>query len=476
MNKGQSLVVSALLLVFALSLVWAGLMEEGLEGLSKLNTVSISEAYELAKSCYSGMNPRIGEFVFFFIDFQHGAYGVLMLIVHPLMVLLAVCAVFKLAVGHWPLTHPRKGIAAVTVISIFVAVYCIVDSHWFLGNFNWFYASSIALLFFCLLEDIFRGHFELSLRKTLLLIPMAVVVGMSNENTSIVSFFLYVACGICYLRTRGWKIVMKPGYIFVGCVLLLAVLAFYLSPARAVRSEYMHWELTPTFIIKNSILSVHNWLFFLMCFWQYIALYLIMICISRINGAKVCDRRDAVLWLSFTLLLVVLFAAPVWGAPRSFLPLQLVFVVIIARLLYRNLSEVKMSKGKLLWLGCSFLVICAFTAIPRTYCLWGGYQNWTIIKTAVAEAKLRGEQHVVVRLADFNRAPLMEKCPIPNFLFNYRCRPQIPLNVIDTKQAVCVDAEHLPNVDPWRTQEHHDVHLNKPVARRLGAKTIVCIK
>ena len=141
-NKGKSIIVAALFLVLVLSLVWAGLMEEGLEGLSKWNTASIGEAYELAKSCYYSMNPRIGEFCFFFVDFQQGMYGVLMLIVHPLMVLLAICSIFRLATGCWPLSYPRNGVAACALIVIFTAVYCIVDTHWFLGNFNWFYASS----------------------------------------------------------------------------------------------------------------------------------------------------------------------------------------------------------------------------------------------------------------------------------------------------------------------------------------------
>ena len=399
-----------------------------------------------------------------------------MLIVHPLMVLLAICSIFKLATGSWPLSYPRNGVAACALIVIFAAVYCIVDTHWFLGNFNWFYASSVALLFFCLLEDVFHGCFELSLRKTLVLLPMAVVVGMSNENTAIVSFLLYVACGVYYWHKRGWKTVVKPGYIIIGGALLLGVLAFYLSPARVARSEYMHWELTPMFLIKNSVLNVYNWWYFFMCFWQYFALYVIMICVSRINGVKIWDRRDAMLLFSFTLLFAVLFAAPVWGAPRSFLPLQLVFVVIIVRLLCRNLSEVKMHNGMLIGLACSFLVICAFTAIPRTYILWHGCQNCLKLKTAVAEAKLRGEQHVVVRVSDFYCEPLMKKCPIPNFLFCYRCQPQMPLNVIDETQDICVDVNHLPNVDAWRTQEHHDVYLNRPIARRLGVKTIVCKK
>lgn len=469
----QGGVYVTILLIFLMAFGWAWMMQESGEGLSKLNTETLNEAAELSKNCYLRMNPRIGELCFFFLDF-FGGYKMWMLLFHPISVIVAVLCMFKLVVGHWPWLDDSGLRASATLLSLFIGLHILVPSNWFLGNVNWFYPTIIAIAFFCLLENIFYGDFRLSGIQICLAIPMAVIVGMSNENTSVVSCACYILCGVYYSIKRK-SLAITASYLTVAAVLLLAAGLFYLSPARVVRAESANWELTPLTVLKKSILVKENWIFLFICFWRYIAIGVLLLAGARYTCYPVWTKRVMACVVVGGMLFLVLFGAPLWGAPRSYIPIQLVVLMIIGRLVYVNLNLEK-------WLLrtfvlCGVVLVLLTSAIPEIYVRYKTYNNWNIIEQKASEINLStGANAMYLNPSCFCISPLWgEQVKIPSFIMAGKARPFVPLISISKDKLPLMNGEHGRMVDPWKTDCYHDVARNKSQARRLGLEAVYYI-
>lgn len=455
-----------------LSIIWAYFMEDDTEALSKLNTLNIEEAWNLACACYMTMNPRIGEF-FYFLSDSLICYKTTMMTLHPIMVMLFIISCFKLATGLWPRKDKTK-ITFTIFIFTFVSIFSLIQTDWYLANYNWFYPCCAAMLFFSINEQIFKGNFYLSFWKLIISIPLATIVGMSNENTSIVSFFVYTACGIYYIFiSKNKKSKLTASYILIWIILLSAVIAFYSSPARNVRAEYMHWEMNPIFLLENSILAWKNWAFFILHFWRHFAILAIFYLLIP-HEAKSCNSRDKLLFTFFILLWGVLFLAPIWGAPRSFVPLEIILVIYTTRLIYKGMRNWHIKR--LITGFCLSMIVISTIAIPRFYTLMTIHSNHLAIKRHCEESAYKGKEIVYIKSDILNFNPLISnKTVIPNFVFNGKCKAFTPLICAPhhIEEGNINTSYHLPMTDSWSTDIHHDAFLNRAYAKRLGVKAII---
>lgn len=162
---------------------------------------SFEESWAISQASYDKHNARIGKIGAYFV----GPHALTIYhIIQPLFVLLACLAGQKLATGKW-IAHSSSGLMINLLLmagvpSIHAGVW------WFIGNMNWFYPVTFALLFFALYDNIFQGNFKLSGTRLIIMLPMAFIIGMSNENTSITSVTVYIACGIYWIVIRKKKL------------------------------------------------------------------------------------------------------------------------------------------------------------------------------------------------------------------------------------------------------------------------------
>ncbi|MBR5894697.1 MAG: hypothetical protein IKZ13_04055 [Akkermansia sp.] len=470
----QGGVYVTILLIFLMAFGWAWMMQEESEGLSKFNTLSLNESLSAVVQSYSYWNPRIGESIYFLLDCM-GGYKLYMLLIHPTCVTISLLSMFRLGIGKWPWEIENGRRASFVLLVLFLCAFSLIDTDWFLGNMNWFYPTSVALLFFSLIERFFNGNFKISSVRLLALLPLAIIVGMSNENTSAVSSVCYAACGLYYI----WKkrsFCVSIGYVVIGGCLLLAFIAFYVPLMTSnVRVGGTHWELSPLFIIKNSLLVVPNWIFMGICFWRILFIVILLLVYARCVGVKVGGQRAIFLILVLFMLWGVAALTPLWGAPRSYIPLQLVACTIIGRLVYK----VSGSGAAFRWSAATITTVTIFlvlatSVIPRTYSLWYTFRNWSLLECATKSAKERGFNTLTVYPHQFYRSPLMPKCKLPQCVFNSKIRPAVPLHAATLQNLENIQQEHQL-LNPLKSLVHADVYKNRAQARRLGLEAVYYI-
>lgn len=466
------------IIVFALLAILSYMYAFDSEDLAHMQAHGFREGFRYACISYQEWNARIGELVSYAIGFQNGissyyfqyAYYVL----NPCFCTAAILLAIRMAVGTW--SFCRK--------SLFVfAALCFFGSKqgwfWFIGNMNWLYPSVFAMLFFVMWEGIFKGDFKVNTWKFLLCLPLAVVVGMSNENTSTVSLLLFTGCGV-YACVKQRKICITWQYVMIEVILLISAFLFFVAPAGTSRAATSGWELSFHNILFHSLLQPANWLYAAIFYWREALVLSIMVYIGWRRGVKLMDRRLASMMLVVLLLWGVLLAAPCWGAPRAYTPLDLIIFAIMARLLYKIVNH-EGCGAKEVGIILSLRTVLTLTVlIPTVVLAVAQYRVRSQIAARAEAALTRGETRLVLHEGEIDTSPVIPRYfHIPGCMVAHDLRPYVPLiGISREKYEKSPDFTHhewTSLTGPGYPSSGDDV-LNRGVAKRFGLNSIIYVR
>ena len=481
--SGHGGITIALLLVFALLvgiITWLGMFET--EDLHHCISRSIGESLSYVRGAYEHTNPRLGEFSIFMLGTSaDGTGSYYAQIVHyalvPAFQLFALMLVLRLGVPEERLLGRKSGWLVLFVIL------CIMgskqDLYWQCGNMSWLYPCVLAMLLFVFWEGIFRGDFKVKACKFLLSLPLAVVVGMSNENTSLVSLLLFLGSGV-YACVRQRRICVTWQYVVVAVLLLASALVFYTAPCRACRAATAGWELSFHNILFHSLLEPINWAYTAIFYWREAMVLGVMVYIGRRRGVKLMDRRLAFMMLVMLLLWGVLLAAPSWGAPRAYTPLDLMLFAIMARLLYKIVNHEGVGAREVGLIFSLRTLLTLTVLVPTVVLAVAQYKERCQIAEHAEAALAHGETRLVLHEGDLDTSPVMPRFfHIPGCVVAHDLKPQIPLiDIPAVKYTNAPDFTHqvvFPYQGKGFTSCGDDV-LNRGVAKRFGLESIIYVR
>ncbi len=349
-KRSGCIAVAVCTLLFLAFCAWmATFLSYGLEDWIHFDASSLKEGFYLASQAYVSYNPRIGEMLMYV---QGGVMDnplLLFQFINPLCLCLLVHFCFRLGTGHW------AGAKAGDVIALLFCMFSVLSIHsgiyWYASCANWLYPCTAAAGLLIAVERVFRGDFHFSLGRVLWMLPLAVITGMSNNNTSVVVTALICASWpYAMLKQKRW-IAPSAGCWLLVLVLLAAFFCYYLAPGNAARMETADWELSLSCWLNKSILFVGNWQYALMCLFCPLFMLAVLLGISLISrqGAMLKQPRLLLTGLVCFLLWAVLTLAPVWGMPRAFVPIDIAFACLltgmVCRLIFSPARRVWTSRG-----------------------------------------------------------------------------------------------------------------------------------
>lgn len=450
-----------LLFLLCFGVVWACLMQSTEEDLWHFVPETWSEACHAAGMSWLFWNARLGEMACYFVG-SH--FRLWVLVLQPLCLVLTVFSLYRLAIGEWPSKHRRH--TGITLLFIFLAVLAMHSGlDWFNGNCSWFYPCSFALFFFALVEPIFYGRFSMPWKKFFLLLPMAVIVGMSNEATSLASLLFFGGAGV-YYKTRN-KAAWGSPYTILLLVLAISAALLYCAPAGAARREAADSELSLWYYLQ-SFTSLSSWLYFPICFWRLFLIGGILLLWEPRTNALLLRRRYLLVGAAFMMMWGILIMAPAWGAPRGYCPMELALIIILTALFY---AKIEASQPRSIYAILSVHLIIMLTQIvPTSIMVWERHVAWSHLVEAADQAKQRGETKLVVRDAsDFYKEPVKQLWKLPHSFYPYKSR--VDFLLIPSP----VDHAYMPyfevSLTNWR-----DGGQNRTLAKRLGLEQVIFIK
>lgn len=420
---------------------------------------------------YNNTNARLGEAGSYFI----GPYALeIFHVVQPLFMLACCLACSKLSTGKW---MENTGGSLLTTLLLMVGIPATpAGVWWFNGNLSWFYPVTITLLFFALYDNIFQGDFKLSGMRFLFMLPMAYIMGMSNENTSVTSLAIYLACGLFWGAIKKHRI--TASYIILGLIMALGSYLLYTAPGPHNRAtSLMDWELNVETLIYKSLFAQANWMYLFICYWRLLvpAVFLIILC--RWRRIPLMSARTWVLLGAFCFAQGVLVAAPNWGAPRSYMLPQILLLVIMAEIFYRSVRSSLPLRDTLIFV-CLFFA-CAATAISSQIIKACAQQRvCRQIEKLAGAAKSEGSQHLTMNTDQLDLNPICEQLPfIPRFIMHTDVAPELPLLALSSEQLLSTDTRIQGDFPYGReTPPNYGRRaLNIPMARRYDLRSIICI-
>lgn len=432
------------------------------EGLHHYNCLSVAEAFNTAKLSYLHMNPRIGEMASYLFGHQAGAYY---LVLHITLGFAAIMLMFRLGTGLWP--APKTKDICVLMFTFLCFLGFTSDTDWYLANMSWLYPCVLALCFFCLTENFFKGDFQISVPRFLASLPLAIVTGMSNNNTAIVSWILMAGCGLYYfLYKKSVRITWQ--YVIILSILTISCCLYYIAPGHYTRAEVANWELSVGNIFFNSILNPNNWILSGVLLWRLLLSGIILAIVLRTSASKLNKVRTVCLILTLFLLWGVLILAPNWGAPRSYLTLELLITCILVQLYFSiNIA--------LHWRSVILIIhalIMSTQIIPSVGKLISSHREWQKIEKMATEAKAKGAEYIIVKASDLDFTPTFSRLGcMPGSFFNYRMTPRIPLMSAKEQHTTHLNHQHKWIKSTW-TADSGDHVMNPIAAKKLGLKAV----
>lgn len=457
------LVYAAMLIILAL---YAAYIPLNSEDLMHHNCLSVEESFHTALESYHRLNPRIGEMTSYFLGHN---VEICYFFIHTILGFAAVLFLYRLGTGNWPTSSGKSISVLVFTFVTFLGIN--TQTEWFLSNMSWLYPCTIALFFFCLIENFFKGNFELSCLRLLGTLPLAFVTGMANQNTAMVAWVLVAGCCLYYcIIKKQSKITWQ--YVVVLAVLTTACFIYYLAPGHKGRAELMNWDFSFHNILFNSILQWKNWLLSLVILWRLLLTGGILLLIRQVTKSPVSKARAACLFLALFLLWGALTLAPWWGAPRSFLTLELMITCLLV-LLYFQVNLSTRARIAVLLLHCA---VMSTHIIPTIGWLAASHREWNRIETMALQARQQGKDHIIVKYSQLDETPTFGRlCGMPGSFFDYRRYPTIPL-IATTEE----NTTHLNHKHKWvsSTDEYQcgfstgDDIMNPIAAKKLGLKAV----
>lgn len=478
-TSGKTLILLlSLFLVFG-GIAWCGMLNH--EDLHHCVGRSFDEGLSYMFMAYMQMNARLGEMSFYLIGSSpqgDGAYYVQFLhyALNPIFLVSVAMFVIRIALPEIQSFSNKSA-----HLLLFIAL-CMLGSKqnlfWFDGNLSWLYPCTLAMLFFILWEGIFQGNFKVNMWKFLFSIPLSVVVGMSNENTSIVSLLLFMGCGVrAVIRQRRFCVTWQ--YAVIAVLLFASAVLFYTAPCRALRAASSGWELSLHNILFNSLLNPANWMYLIIFYWREAIIVAIMLFIACKRGVNLLDARMACLVMVLVLLWGILLPAPCWGAPRAFTPLDLMLFAIMARMFYK-IANHDGAKARDRGLIMTVRVVSTLTVlVPTVVLALAQYRIRCQIEELAEAALARGETCLVLHKEELDTSAVMPRYfHIPGFVVSHDLEPYVPLIGISAKKYENTPdfTHHRGNMAGLHYPSCGDEPLNRGVAKRFGLKSIIYIQ
>lgn len=461
------------------------------EDITHFQSLNLGEAWSQAVNSYMHWNPRIGELLMYAIGAKSdgaGSYQAWMIFrfLNPLFLTAMVLLAVRLGTGKWPFKLPFGGL--LTGLLCFLALCNRCDIFWLDGNICWLWPAVLCMAFAVMAEPLYRGNFSIPWGRFVLMLLLAPILGMANETIAPFTLLMFGAPA-CYYGLYKKQKVFSVKYLVICGVLLAALVLFLISPGRAARAEGSDWALTWDTVLFKSLLST-MWIHFLYyTYLRHLVLLGALLVLYRLCRISLSHPRLWAGMAAFCLLWFPLFLAPCWGAPRSYNPLDAVFLILFANLFYRLLPHLSS------WKRCAIsgltTLLCATMIVPlgcKTYC---HYQFCTEMQRMAEQVKARGEKRLVFRRADLPATVLLPRIKgMPNgFLEQDISLKKIPL--FGTEERIwATRKEFKRRCSAGKTliyyslsaQRAHlasicgDEFLNRGFARYLGLEEVIYVR
>lgn len=470
-----------LLLLFIINIlcIWnTGLCEEDIHHFSAR---SIAEAISLASQSYHEWNSRIGELFLYFVGISHdgtGAYNAMCFFrfVSPSFITLGALFTYRLSTGQWP-GRDKHSIIPLMVIILFL-IGNKTGYYWLCSNTNWLFPSVITMGFFIMIEPFFKGNFNLSWKKLVAVALLTPVVGMSNENTSITSLCLYATAGIAHI-CRNKALVFNKKYMLIGLLLLSFTLLYYLAPGPYKRAESSTSESANLFFfaLKNTF-TLLNWQHIVFWCWRPILISLFILMICPLNTWK--TKRHLILSCAIFLLSGILTAAPHFGAPRAFIPIELALFALMAGIMHNALNQALVSRFKIACLLALQISLALTTLIPLTVHAIDSAALRAHVKEKATEALSQGETTLILHADELKQSSCWAPgFRIPRSLMEFH-EPMVPF-ITTTHYDETAGYAHRDAVFPYDMATMYtsvscgDDILNKGIAKMFGLERIIVL-
>lgn len=450
--------------ILAILFVFSSFIPTDQEELHHYNTLNFSESWNTAKLAYLHWNPRIGELLSYFLGQNAEKW---LILINTISTFVCIISIYRLGTGYWP----KADINSILILTFnFITVLGFASGiTWFLGNLNWLYPCTCTLVLFCITESFFYGDFQLSWWRTILSIVLAFISGMSNDNTAASAWIMTAGCWIY------WSIVKKQGlptlqYFIILLTLTVACAIFYLAPGIMERTKCSNWEISFSNILWNSLFAKPNWLFFAIMFWRLGAGVLILLIAKKLTLFKIECSRIATLSIAFICLWGILIFAPHWGAPRAYLPMELILACILTHLYCKLICTTSLKKALAVLIMCAAIMATNF--VPMIGSLVSSAREWNRIEAMAQHVKSQGMEVLVVHRRDLDFTPALPRLwKMPSSVFDYKVKPIIPL--ISTTAS---NATHLNHPHKWIKEigklDSGDHIMNPIAAKKLGLKAV----
>lgn len=451
------------------------------EDLYHMQAVTHKEAAHYISLSYCTWNARLGELATY-------AFGVLTdgeisyylqnlyYILNPLMCIAAILLAYRVGVGAWP-TFNRLSLTTLIFVSLgFIATK--QDLFWFIGNMNWLYPSLLAMLYFLLMEKLIQGNPDIAVWKAIAGVPLAFVVGWSNDNTA------FAAC-LTMTGALAWTAATNRGKTFPWkavpalAAMLLGAYFFYTAPAAAARAETTHWSLSFDNLFFHSLLEPINWAYTAIFYWREFLVLSLILFIGKKLHVQLFDKRTIVLIGILFMLWAPLVAAPCWGAPRAYTPLDLMLAAILARLAYKLFADERTTAGYRRILLTARVMAALTIAVPGVALAVAQHNIHSQISHYAKQAQAKGEQVLILRKGDLDTAPAMPRLlHIPGCIMAYNRTPHIPLVTMKREEYHDGMDFHHETSYPYAKdfKSNGDDVLNKGVAKRYGLEGIIYLR
>lgn len=480
-KKNTITVVIALTLLFLISatLSWnTGLTEEDIY---HLNSHNFLEATSIAIQSYNETNARIGELCLYFLgisDDGTGAYQAVYFFrtMTPLFLTLGALFIYRIGTGQWP-TSDKHSIIPVIIIILFLLGNK-TGYYWLCSNTNWLFPSVIAMGFFIMIEPFFRGNFNLSWKRIVAIALLTPLVGMSNENTSITSLCLYTVAGIAHIF-RNKALVFDKKYISIGLLLLSFTLLYYMAPGPHKRVDSSATESANLFFfaLKNAFTPL-NWLHIVFWCWRPILISLFILMICPLNTWK--TKRNLILACTAFLMQGILTAAPHFGAPRAFIPIELVIFALMAGIMQNALRQALVSRFKIACLFALQISLAITTLFPLAVHTIDSFALRSYVKEKATEALSRGETTLILHANEMKQSSCWNPgFRIPRSLMEFHT-PMVPF-ITTSHYNEAEDYTHRFAVFPYDRKSMYtsvscgDDILNKGIAKMFGLERIIVL-
>lgn len=480
-DKNTIMVIVALILLFFISAYFSWNTGFSEEDIYHLNAHSFPEATNIAFQSYNETNARIGELFLYFLGISSdgtGAYQAVYFFrsMTPLFLTLGTLFIYRIGTGQWP-GRDKLSIIPVTVIILFLLGNK-TGYYWLCSNTNWLFPSVITMGFFIMIEPFFRGNFNLSWKRLVAVALLTPIVGMSNENTAITSLCLYAIAGIAQIF-RSKALIFDKKYIIIGLLLLSFTLLYYLAPGPHKRVDASAAEGSNIFCfaLKNAF-TLSNWLHIAFWCWRPILTSLFILMICPLNTWK--TKRNLILACTIFLLSGVLTAAPNFGAPRSFIPIELTIFALMAGIMQNALHQALLSRFRIACLFALQACLALTTLIPLAVHAIDSAALHAYVKEKAAETLSRGETTLILHANELTQPSCWNPgFRIPRSLMEFHA-PLVPF-ITATHYDEAADYAHRYAVFPYDRESMYtsvscgDDILNKGIARMFGLERIIVL-